>query len=289
MKYGFVARHQSIWPVRTMCRVLVVSRAGFYEWHARSPSRRSLEDARLMPLVRRSFAESDSTYGAVRVVRDLREWGEHCGKRRVGRLMRLGSLRARPKRRRHPQDQGLRPEHSIAPNVLNRRFEAQGPNKKWVADFTYLWTDEGWLYVAVVLDLYSRKVVGWSMNANMIAQLVADALMMAIWRRGKPIELLHHSDQGSQYTSEDFQRLLTDQGITCSMSRRGDCWDNAAIESFFSTLKRERVYRREYATRDQARADVFDYIERFYNPRRRHSTLGLVSLDQFEATKPSLG
>jgi putative transposase len=272
-----------------MCRVLVVSRAGFYEWHSRSPSKRSLEDARLMPLVRTSFAQSDGTYGAVRVARDLREWGEGCGKRRVGRLMRLGSLRARPKRRRRPQDQGLRLEHSIAPNVLNRRFEAQGPNKKWVADFTYLWTAEGWLYVAVVLDLYSRKVVGWSMNANMVAQLVADALMMAIWRRGKPIELLHHSDQGSQYTSEDFQRLLTDQGITCSMSRRGDCWDNAAIESFFSTLKRERVYRREYATRDQARADVFDYIERFYNPRRRHSTLGLVSPDQFEAAKPSLG
>ena len=141
----------------------------------------------------------------------------------------------------------MRPEHSIAPNVLNRRFEAEGPNKKWAADFTYLWTAEGWLFVAVVLDLYSRKVVGWSMNANMLSQLVADALMMAIWRRGKPLELLHHSDQGSQYTSEDFQRLLADQGITCSMSRRGDCWDNAAIESFFSTLKRERVYRREYA------------------------------------------
>ena len=136
--------------------------------------------------------------------------------------------------------------------------------------------------MAVVLDLYSRKVVGWSMNANMTAQLVTDALMMAIWRRGKPVELLHHSDQGSQHTSEDFQRLLADQGITCSMSKKGDCWDNAAIESFFSTLKRERVSRRDYATRDDARADVFDYIERFYNPRRRHSTLGLVSPDQFE-------
>ena len=289
MKYGFVARHQSIWPVRTMCRMLAVSRAGFYEWHCRAPSRRSLEDARLMPLVRTSFAGSDGTYGAVRVARDLREWGERCGKRRAGRLMRLASLRARPKRRRRPQDEGVRLEHSIAPNVLNRRFEAEGPNKKWAADFTYLWTAEGWLFVAVVLDLYSRKVVGWSMNANMLSQLVADALMMAIWRRGKPIELLHHSDQGSQYTSEDFQRLLADQGITCSMSRRGDCWDNAAIESFFSTLKRERVYRREYATRDEARADVFDYIERFYNPRRRHSTLGLVSPDQFEKARPSLG
>jgi len=157
-----------------------------------------------------------------------------------------------------------------------------------VADFTYVWTAEGWLFVAAVLDLYSRKVVGWSMNAQMTAQPVIDALMMAIWRRGKPIELLHHSDQGRQYTSEDFQRLLADQGITCSMSRKGDCWDNAAMESFFSTMKTERTARRSYVTRDEARADVFDYIERFYNPRRRHSTLGQVSPDQFEKATKSL-
>ena len=173
--------------------------------------------------------------------------------------------------------------------MLNREFEARGPNRKWAADFTYLWTAEGWLFLAVVLDLYSRKVVGWSMSPQMTAQLVIDALLMAIWRRGKPMALLHHSDQGSQYTSEDFQRLLASQGVTCSMSRRGDCWDNAAMESFFSTLKRERVYRRQYATRDEARADVFDYIERFYNPRRRHSTLGLVGPDQFEQAAKSLG
>jgi putative transposase len=272
-----------------MCRMLEVSHAGFYEWHARPPSKRSLEDVRLMPMVRASFAQSDGTYGAVRVTRDLREWGERCGKRRTARLMRLASRGAAPDRPRRPADEGVRPEHSIAPNVLNREFEAPGPNKKWAADFTYLWTAEGWLFVAVVLDLYSRKVVGWSMSAQMTAQLVIDALLMAIWRRGKPIELLHHSDQGSQYTSEDFQRLLAAQGVTCSMSRKGDCWDNAAIESFFSTLKRERVYRRQYATRDQARADVFDYIERFYNPRRRHSTLGLVSPDEFEQASKSLG
>jgi putative transposase len=266
-----------------MCRMLEVSPAGFYEWHCRPPSQRSLEDARLLPMVKTSFAASDSTYGAIRVARDLRDWGERCGKRRTGRLMRLASLRARPKRRRRPEDQGLRPEHAIAPNVLDRQFEADGPNKKWVADFTYVWTAEGWLYVAAVLDLYSRKVVGWSMSSTMTAQLVTDALLMAIWRRGKVMDLLHHSDQGSQYTAEDFQRLLADQGVTCSMSRRGDCWDNAVMESFFSTLKRERVYRREqYATRDEARADVFDYIERFYNPRRRHSTLDLLSPDQFE-------
>jgi len=282
VRYGFVARHQLIWPVRTMYQMLQVSHGGFYEWCSRPPSRRSLEDARLMPLVRTSFAASDGTYGAIRVARDLRDWGERCGKRRTGRLMRLASLRARPKRRRRPVGKGLRPEHSIAPNVLGRQFKAGGPNKKWVADFTCVWTTEGWLYVAAVLDLYSRKVVGWSMIAQMTAQLVTDALIMAIWRRGKPIELLHHSDQGSQYTAENFQRLLADQGVTCSMSRKGDCWDNAAMESYFSTLKRERVYRRQYATMDQARADVFDYIERFYNPRRRHSTLDLVSPNQFE-------
>ena len=289
MKYGFVARHQSIWPVRTMCRVLGVSHGGFYGWNARGPSRRSLENARLTALVRQSFLESDSTYGSPRVWRDLVDWNERVSENRVARLMHSARLQARAKRRRRPVDEGLRPEHTIAPNVLQRQFEATAPNKKWVADFTYVWTAEGWLYVAVVLDLFSRKAVGWSMSSEMSAQLVLDALLMAIWRRGKPIELLHHSDQGSQYTSEDFQRLLADQGIECSMSRRGDCWDNAAMEAFFSTLKQERCYRKRYRTRDEARADVFDYIERFYNPRRRHSTLGQVSPDQFERAGATLG
>jgi len=233
--------------------------------------------------------QSDSTYGSPRVCRDLQDWGERCSENRVARLMSKAQLRARARRRRLPVDLGLRPEHTIAPNVLDRQFEAAGPNKKWVADFTYLWTAEGWLYVAAVLDLFSRKVVGWSMSAEMTAQLVLDALMMALWRRGRPAALLHHSDQGSQYTSEDFQRLLSAQGITCSMSRRGDCWDNAAMESFFSTLKMERTNRKRYRTREEARADVFDYIERFYNPRRRHSTLGQVSPDQYERTRLNLG
>jgi putative transposase len=272
-----------------MCRMLEVSPAGFYDWSARAPSGRSRDDARLTGLIRTSFLASDKTYGSPRVWRDLFDWGERCGKKRVARLMRTASLRARRRRRRPPMDEGLRLEHTIAPNVLDRQFEASGPNQKWVADFTYIASSEGWLFLAVVLDLYSRRVVGWSMQPTMTAQLVLDALLMALWRRGKPTELLHHSDQGSQYTSEDFQQLLTDQGITCSMSRRGDCWDNAAIESFFSTLKTERTSRKRYASRDEVRADVFDYIERFYNPRRRHSTLGLVSPDQFKKAKPSLG
>ena len=170
----------------------------------------------------------------------------------------------------------------IAGNVLDRQFSADAPNQKWVADFTYIWTAEGWLYAAAVIDLFSRRVVGWSMSASMTAQLVIDALIMAIWRRGKPDALLHHSDQGCTYASEDYQGILTAHGITCSMSRAGEVWDNSAMESFFSSLKTERTARKVYRTREQARADVFDYIERFYNSTRRHSTLGYVSPIQFE-------
>ena len=166
--------------------------------------------------------------------------------------------------------------------MLDRSFDAPAANRKWIADFTYIWTAEGWLYVAAVIDLFSRRVVGWSMKAEMTAQLVTDALMMAIWRRGKPDALLHHSDQGSQYASEQFQKLMADNGVTCSMSRSGNVWDNAAMESFFSSLKTERIRGRVYRTRDDARADVFDYIERFYNAVRRHSTIGYISPVEFE-------
>ena len=282
MRFGCVARHRGIWPVLWMCAVLGVTRGGYYAWLKRPPSRRTQEDEHILVAVRRSFAESDATYGVRRVWLDLKAWQVRCGREHVARLMRRAALVSRPRKRRVPKDTGLRPEHRLAPNVLNRGFQALAPNRRWVADFTYIWTGEGWLYLAVVLDLYSRRVVGWSMQSQMTAGLVADALLMAIWRRGWPTELLHHSDQGSQYLSEAFQRLLADHGIECSMSRRGDCWDNAAMESFFSTLKQERVYRRCYHTRDEAKADLFDYIEGFYNPRRRHSTLGGVSPMEFE-------
>lgn len=265
-----------------MCEALGVSRGGFYEWMKRPESRRSREDRALTVQIRTSFAESDRTYGSPRVLRDLRAWGFPCGLHRVERLMRLAGLQARPKRKRLPIDTGVRPEHAIAPNVLDRQFEVAAPNRRWVADFTYVDTSEGWLYVSVVLDLFSRRVVGWAMKSAMTAPLVVDALTMAIWRRGRPEELLHHSDQGSQYTSEEFQGLLADQGIVCSMSRLGDVWDNSVMESFFSTLKTERVRGRKYPTRSEAKADVFDYIERFYNPRRRHSTLGYLSPVEFE-------
>lgn len=284
MKFGFIAKHRAIWPIKWLCEALGVSRSGFHAWLTRSPSRRAREDEALSAKVRASFLDSDRTYGARRVWHDLLADGAACGLHRIERLMRAQALRARPRRRGLPADTGERRGDAIAPNLLDRQFEAEGPNKKWVADFTYIWTAEGWLYVAAVIDLFSRRVVGWSMKAEMTAQLVTDALVMAIWRRGKPDALLHHSDRGSQYVSEQFQRLLADAGVSCSMSRAGNVWDNSAMESFFSSLKTERVGRKVYRTRNQARADVFDYIERFYNPKRRHSTIGYVSPAEFERT-----
>ena len=281
--FGFIAKHRGIWPVAFLCEALGVSRSGFYAWLTRGPSARSRRDEMLSAKIRGSFLASDRTYGARRVWHDLLATGIECGLHVIERLMRRSGLRARPRRRRLPIDLGERSTPAIAANVLERQFEASAPNRKWVADFTYVWTAEGWLYVAAVLDLFSRSVVGWSMSAAMTAELVTDALVMAIWRRGRPRELLHHSDRGSQYTSESFQRLMAEHGVACSLSRSGNVWDNAVMESFFSSLKVERVARKIYRTRDQARADVFDYIERFYNPRRRHSTIGYLSPMEFEA------
>ncbi len=281
MKYAFMAKHRSIWPVRWMAQALGVSASGFYEWMARPESNRAHANRIVLAHIRESFEASGRTYGSPRVWRDLRDWNVRCSENRAARLMRQAGLVARRRHKRLPFDSGHR--SVIAPNVLDRHFEAGAPNQKWVADFTYIWTSEGWLYVAVVLDLFSRMIVGWSMHKRMTADLVADAMVMAIWRR-RPTDaaLLHHSDQGSQYTSEQFQRLLTDNGIQCSMSRSGNVWDNAAMESFFSSLKTERTSHKHYRWRDEARADVFDYIERFYNPQRRHSTLGYISPATYE-------
>ena len=283
MKFAFIAKHRGIWPAEWLCGALGVSRGGFYAWLTRPRSARSQSDEALSAKIHESFVASDRTYGARRVWPDMIALGIDCGLHRIERLMRREGLKARVRRRRLPPDLGERQAAAVAPNVLDRAFHASAPNRKWIADFTYIWTGEGWLYAAAVIDLYSRRVVGWSMKATMAAELVTDALVMAIWRRGKTDALLHHSDQGSQYTSEQFQKLLGDQGIACSMSRAGNCWDNAAMESFFSSLKIERVSRRIYRTRDEARADVFDYIERFYNPKRRHSSIGYVSPMEFEA------
>ena len=282
MKFVFITKHRTIWPVAWLCNALGVSRSGFHAWLNRTPSARSRSDEVLGARVRASFVGSDRTYGARRVWHDMLAEGFACGLHRIERLMQLQALRARPRRRRLPKDEGDRQMPSVPSNILDRQFEAERPNQKWIADFTYIWTAEGWLYVSAVIDLFSRRVVGWSMSATMTAQLVADALLMAVWRRGKPRELLHHSDQGSQYSSEQFQRLMADSGIVCSMSRSGNVWDNAAMESFFSSLKAERTARKIYRTRNEAKADVFDYIERFYNAIRRHSTIGYLSPVEFE-------
>src|SRR5215813_3767959 len=282
VKFGFIAKHRGIWPAAWLCEALGVSRGGFYAWLTRPRSQRSRSDEELGAKVRASFVASDRTYGTRRVWKDMLAEGLSCGLNRIERLMRLQALKARPRRRRLPPDLGERQATAVAANVLERTFDASAPNRKWIADFTYVWTAEGWLYVAAVIDLFSRRVVGWSMRAAMTAQLVTDALVMAIWRRGKPDALLHHSDRGSQYTSEQFQKLMADHGVVYSMSRSGNVWDNAAMESFFSSLKTERTGRKTYRTRDEARADVFDYIERFYNAKRRHSTIGYLSPMEFE-------
>ena len=223
MKFVFIAKHRSIWPVAWLCNALGVSRSGFHAWLNRTPSARSRSDEALGRRVRASFVASDRTYGARRVWHDMLAEGFACGLHRIERLMQLQALRARPRRRRLPKDEGDRQMPGVASNILDRQFEAERPNQKWIADFTYIWTAEGWLYVSAVIDVFSRRVVGWSMSATMTAQLVADALLMAVWRRGKPRELLHHSDQGSQYSSEQFQRLMADSGIVCSMSNRATC------------------------------------------------------------------
>jgi putative transposase len=268
VRFAFIAKHRGIWPAAWLCGAPGVSRGGFHAWLTRPRSRRSRSDEELGVKVRASVLASDRTYGARRVWHDLIEDGASCGLHRVERLMHRQGLRARRRRRRLPSDRGERPTGAVAPNVLDRSFEAAAPNSRWVADFAYLWTAEGWLYVAVVIDLFSRRVVGWSMSAAMTTQPVADALVMAIWRCGKPRALLHHSDRGSQYTGAQFQRPMADHGVACSMSRSGSRWDNAAMESFFSSLKTERTTRKTYRTRNEAKADMFDYIERFYNSKR---------------------
>ena len=205
-----------------LCKALDVSRSGFHAWLNRPPSKRTLEDESLLAAIRRSFLGSDRTYGARRVWHDVLAEGIACGLHRIERLMKANAMKARPRRRCLLPDTGERLASAVAPNVLNRQFHAASPNAKWIADFTYIWTAEGWLCVAIVIDLFPRRAVGWSMSATMTAQLVTDALLLAIWRRGKPKAVLHHSDRGSQYTSEQFQRLLADNGVSCSMSRSGN-------------------------------------------------------------------
>ena len=281
MSYAFIRGHVAAFPVRVMCEVLGAGRSGYHAWAGRPESARAAADRDLAAQIRVAHEASRGRYGSPRVHAELRAHGRRVGRKRVARLMRGMGLSAR-RRRRFRRTTDSTHAFPVAPNLLGRDFTASAPGRVRLADLTYIRTAEGWLYLAVVLDLFSRRVVGWSMSATMTAQLVADALVIAIGRRGRPEALLHHSDRGSQYASDQFQRLMADHGIVCSMSRAGNVWDNAAMESFFSSMKIERTERKTYRTRDQAKADVFDYIERFYNPRRRHSTIGYLSPMEFE-------
>ena len=256
-------------------------RSGFYAWIHKPVSDRAIEDQRLLQLIRYSYQASGKIYGSPRVFLDLREVGEPCGKHRIARLMRTHQIKA-VRGYKTPKHPGGRPS-LVAPNKLQRAFTVEQADSAWVTDITYIRTWQGWLYLAIVLDLYSRKVVGWSMKPTLAKEIVLDALVMAVWRRQPQGSVLIHSDQGAQYGSNDWVRFCRDHNLEPSMSRRGNCWDNAVAESFFSSLKKERVKKRVYKTRDLARADIFDYIEMFYNPTRRHTHLGGISPDAFEA------
>lgn len=263
-----------------MCRVLQASRSGFYQWLHKPLSNRAIEDLRLLELIRTSYAASQGIYGSPRVFLDLRELGETCGVHRVAKIMKVHRIRA-VRGYKAPRVIAGRPS-IIAPNRLNRTFTVSDADQAWVTDITYIRTWQGWLYLAVVVDLFSRKVVGWSMKPTIAKEIVLDALLMAVWRRRPNQRVLVHSDQGSQYSSDDWLRFCKTNNLEPSMSRRGNCWDNAVAESFFSSLKKERIRKRIYKTRDLARADIFDYIEMFYNQIRRHSHIGGVSPEAFE-------
>jgi putative transposase len=269
LKYAFIQQRAGNYSIRRLCLTLKVHPSGYYAWLSEPQSLRAKDDQRLLALIKHSWLESGGVYGYRKIHDDLREVGEDCGRHRVARLMRLEGLRSQTGYRRCPGKYGGKPAVA-SPNLLKRQFDVVKPNKVWVTDITYIRTYEGWLYLAVVLDLFSRQVVGWSMKAQMTSDLAIDALLMAVWRRKPKQEVMVHSDQGSQYSSSDWRSFLKANNLVASMSRRGNCHDNAVAESFFQLLKRERIKRKTYTTREDARSDVFDYIEMFYNVKRRH-------------------
>jgi len=281
MRYSFIAQHRSVYSIAAMCRALQVSRSGYYAWRSRGASPRATESAELTTRIARMFVTSRRTYGSPRIHRALRQAGVRCGVNRVARLMRLSGLAATPKRRRgsaaQAQDRG-----PVAPNRLSRAFCARQLNEKWAADITHIWTRSGWLYLAVVLDLASRRVVGWAMERRPDASLPVKALTMALRARRPAAGLLCHSDQGSQYASRTYQEVLAAWKICGSMSRKGDCYDNAVVESFFATLKRECVQGHTYENLGVARQALFAYIEGWYNRERLHSSLGYESPVAYE-------
>ncbi|UUY08362.1 IS3 family transposase [Pseudomonas sp. J452] len=281
LKYAFISQLSADYSVRRLCLTLKVHASGYYAWLAEPKSARAKDDQRLLGLIKHSWLESGGVYGYRKIHDDLRELGEQCGRHRVARLMRQEGLRSQTGYRRRPGRYGGKPPVA-SPNHLERRFNVTEPNKVWVTDITYIRTYEGWLFLAVVLDLFSRQVIGWSMKPQMTSDLAIDALLMAVWRRKPKQEVMIHSDQGSQFSSGDWQSFLKANNLLGSMSRRRNCHDNAVAESFFQLLKRERIRRKIYSTRQDARADVFDYIEMFYNPKRRHGFNNQLSPVEFE-------
>jgi len=281
MRYPFIDAEKALYPLVVLCRVMCVSRSGFYAWRNRPPSLRAREDARLRTRIRVIHAQSRQTYGSPRTLRALQDDGERIGLHRVERLRRAEELKTCYKRRYRITTQS---DHAypVSENILARNFTPSAPNQVWAGDITYVATAEGWIYLAVVLDLYSRRVIGWSMGPRLNSTLAQEALSMAVKQRRHAGVVLHHSDRGVQYASADFQALLSGQRMICSMSRRGNCWDNAVVESFFKTLKVECVYRQRLQTREQARQTIFEYIEVFYNRQRLHSTLDYRSPVAYE-------
>ncbi len=264
-----------------MCRVLEIHPSGFYAWQKQPDSARAIEDKRLLGQIKQFWIESGFSYGYRTITLDMKDHGETCGKNRVYRIMKQAGLRSQRGYKRH---RGFKSGDlsQVAPNILDREFEVDEPNQSWVTDFTYIRTHEGWLYLTIVMDLFSRQVVGWSMKSSPKADLVIDALMMALWRRKPKDRVLIHSDQGVQYTCSDWRTFVKDNNLELSMSRRGNCHDNAVAESFFSCLKTERIKRRIFNTRNEARSEIFNYIEFFFNPTRRHGNNDGVSPIEFE-------
>jgi len=283
VKFAFIKEHLQDFAVDVCCDVLEVSRSGYYAWLHRPLCRRRRRRDDLAQKIEVIYHEQQRRAGSPTIHRALIAGGERVSRNTVADIMKEREIRAQSKKKFIPRTTDSAHQRPVAENLLNRQFQAQRPNQKWVVDITYIWTEQGWLYLAGVMDLFSRRIVGWSMADHMETELVSDALKMALARRRPGEGLLHHSDRGSQYASEAYMQLLASSGITASMSRRGNCWDNAPMESFWSTLKCERVHQAHYATHDQARASIFEYIEVFYNRKRLHSSLGYMSPEAFEA------
>jgi transposase InsO family protein len=284
VKFAWIQEHREEFAVQTCCRVLQVSISGFYAWRDRPASARQRRRQELAVRIEAVHRENRRVYGSPRVHQALLAQEQRVSRNTVAKIMRQQQIRARIRKHFVPRTTDSRHAHPPAPNRLERCFDADRPDRKWVADITYIWTDQGWLYLAAMMDLCSRRIVGWSMAEHMRAELVTDALKMALARRRPADGLLHHSDRGVQYACEDYQHLLSRHGIECSMSGRGDCYDNAAMESFWATLKAELVNLQHYETHEQARAAIFEYIEVFYNRQRLHSSIGYVSPEKFEAS-----